>query len=281
VKKIVFILLAIFVLSGCSTKFAYNNLSWLVYWYVDDYIEFTDEQEAIFDEKFREWLIWHREKEMPKYASHLDELIQDINNQQLSIERLEYHQDKARDHWTRLRGQIAPELVDMSHLLSDEQVVYLFAALERDNEEEIEEYQERISMSDDERRKSWIKRNEKNMSRWLGRLNEEQKSYISNSYGAFSSTSEYWIDYKETYQSELRTLFVNRDTNPNFEAELLEMLTNPEKYRSDEFNEASANNAARSKEFLMTMLALTTEKQQKELIAQIDNYREDIAELAN
>ena len=36
-------------LTSCSSKLAYNNLDWWVYWYMDDYIELKDEQEEKFD----------------------------------------------------------------------------------------------------------------------------------------------------------------------------------------------------------------------------------------
>lgn len=68
-------LLAIFVfllLSGCSSQFAYNNLDWLAYWYIDDYIDFTAEQEVIVDQKLITWLDWHKQQELPRYLSDLN-----------------------------------------------------------------------------------------------------------------------------------------------------------------------------------------------------------------
>ena len=44
-RHIVLTILLLVSVTGCSSKFAYNNLDWLVYWYVDDYIEFSDQQE--------------------------------------------------------------------------------------------------------------------------------------------------------------------------------------------------------------------------------------------
>ena len=77
-----FLLFAIFCLGGCSTKFAYNNIDWLIYWYIDDYIELTPKQEQAFDEKLSGWLEWHKQQELPQYLSHIDELVSDIQTQQ-------------------------------------------------------------------------------------------------------------------------------------------------------------------------------------------------------
>jgi len=73
VKKIIVIGLVL-LLSGCSTKFVYKNLDWLVYWYVDDFVELSDEQERMVDVKLATWLEWHKNTEIPKYVAHLNEL---------------------------------------------------------------------------------------------------------------------------------------------------------------------------------------------------------------
>ena len=94
------------------------------------------------------------------------------------------------------------------------------------------------------------------------------------------STREYWLQYKADYQAALRSAFANRQNNENFKAELLDLLTNPEQFRSDAFNAASEKNSMKSKEFLMTMLGLSSEKQRKHLLGEITEYKEDFQDLA-
>ena len=36
-------------LTGCSSKFAYNNIDWLMYWYIDDYVELDKSQKSLLD----------------------------------------------------------------------------------------------------------------------------------------------------------------------------------------------------------------------------------------
>jgi len=273
-------LVTIFTLAGCSTKFAYNNIDWLVYWYIDDYIELTSEQESVFDEKLQKWLIWHKREEFPQYINHLDELISDIQQNSLTAQRMGYHQQKAREHWTRLRAHVAPDLVEMSELLTDDQVVYLFAALEEDNKEEAEEYLERVSYSEEKKEKRWLKRSQDSASDWLGRLNQEQKNYIADSFGTFEPTREHWIAYKEDYQASLRTLFATRHTNENFKDDLLVMITQPEKYRSEAFNQASERNTKKSKQYLLDLMQVATEKQKRTLVKNIEKYKDDIVDLS-
>ncbi len=89
-KKALLIALVL-VMTGCSTKFTYNNLTWLAYWYLDDYVELTSEQKKVIDQKLYDWQLWHRYQELPKYQAHLKQLQQDVAEQKLTMARLEYH----------------------------------------------------------------------------------------------------------------------------------------------------------------------------------------------
>nr|WP_257713444.1 hypothetical protein [Vibrio neptunius] len=40
-----------FALTGCSTKFVYNNMDWLLVEYLEDFVELNDEQEELVSEK--------------------------------------------------------------------------------------------------------------------------------------------------------------------------------------------------------------------------------------
>ena len=62
------------ILSACSSQFAYNNLDWLIHWYLDDYIDLNKAQKQSFDGEFEKWMQWHRTEELQKYQQHLQEL---------------------------------------------------------------------------------------------------------------------------------------------------------------------------------------------------------------
>ena len=89
-KKLI-LLFGFLLLVGCSTKFTYNNLDWLIHWYVDDYVELSDRQENLFDEHFANWLNWHRSEELAKYVKHLKSLKADVENERLTAESISDH----------------------------------------------------------------------------------------------------------------------------------------------------------------------------------------------
>ena len=62
--RLLLVLFSVIFLASCSSKLAYNNLDWWVYWYLDDYIELKGEQEEKFDDYLQNWLRWHKTSEL-------------------------------------------------------------------------------------------------------------------------------------------------------------------------------------------------------------------------
>jgi hypothetical protein len=272
---IVFVLL----LSGCSTKFVYKNFDWLVYWYIDDFIELSDEQEEAFDKKLEQWFVWHKESELPKYLAHLKELSDDIQQQQLSLEKMDYHQSKAQDHWVRIKERIIPDLVEMSPTLSNEQVESIFKEIDELNKEEAEERAERLEMDEDKRKKQSIKRSEKNLKRWLGPINEQQDALVNSMYGQYHSNGELWQEYRIEYQKALRALFDDPDRGDVFKERLQQLLSSPEEFRGEVLNQRNIENGNKYKAFLLAISQSSTEKQRKHLINEIEEFSSDVRDL--
>lgn len=246
---------------------------------MDDYIELNDAQEDQFDAYFDKWMQWHRAEELPKYAAQLAEIINDVKTQNITTNRIAYHRDKARSHWVRAREYIAPDLVALGRTLDEEQLAYMFDALEQENQDDQEEIEENKALSQQEYDKKWIKRNQKNMRRWMGRLSDEQKAHIAKYKERFASTSVLWLDYKRRYQSALKEVFALPSRDAQFDAALLELVVNPEQYRGKAFNEASDSNMAAASEYLLGLYQLANDKQLKKLLSEIESLRDDVNSL--
>lgn len=277
-KKFTVLIFAI-LLGGCSTKFAYNNADWLVYWYLDDYVELTNEQEDQFDLVFASFLDWHRQNELPQYQAHLEDIISDIKTGNITAERIEEHRSRAREHWVRSRGYIAQDIVDFSTTMSEDQMVYLFAQLEKENVEDEEELLERLEESEKDQVKDWVKRNQKNSRRWLGKLNDDQKEFIAGFSDRFDSTRQHWIEYKREYQQQLRIVFSNPDRGDAFKQKLFDLIVDPERFRSQEFQLAMDANAATSAEYIMGLKDMMSNKQMDKLINEIEEVKDDLVSL--
>ncbi len=277
-KKFAMVILVL-LLSGCSTKFAYNNAEWLVYWFLDDYIELTDEQEERFDVMFSSWMAWHRQNELPQYHAQLDDIISEIKTGNITAESIAQHRERARQHWVRARTYVAEDIVELSVDMSDEQMAYFFKQLEEKNVEDEEELQEKLDMDAQERTEDWVKRNQKNSRRWLGRLNDEQKDFIASFSNRFNSTRGHWIDYRREYQQQLKTTFEMEDRGEEFRTRLYDLIVDPERFRSETFQQAMKQNEISSTEYILGLQSLITDKQIERLVDEIDELREDLESL--
>lgn len=275
VKKIIIIGLVL-LLSGCSTKFIYKNVDWLVYWYLDDFVELTQQQEDILDLKLATWLDWHKKNEIPKYIAHLDELSTDIATQKISLAKMDYHQHKAAEHWLRLKTRIVPDLVEMAHSLTQEQVSSMFAELDERNQEEAEEREERLDKTLENRRKDTVKKNKKSLKRWIGSLSSEQEQLIENMYGNYHSNGELWWQYRVKYQAELKSLLQTDNRDDEFSFKLRELLMTPEIFRSEELNHRQLDNSNTYKSFLLSVDELATQEQRLHLLSEISEFNEDL-----
>ena len=54
-------------LSACSAiKLGYGNLPHLAYWWLDNYVDFSDEQEPLVRDELAKLYTWHRQQELPR-----------------------------------------------------------------------------------------------------------------------------------------------------------------------------------------------------------------------
>ena len=270
--RLVTVLFLFLSLTACSSKLAYNNLDWWVYWYLDDYIELNDEQEERFDDYLSNWLRWHKQSELERYRKQLTTLKQQVKNDQLNYETVYAHMNDIRGHWERVRSEISPELAELSTDLTEQQIVSLFATLEKDNKEEEEERDEFLQQSQEERLEKRMESMIENVEERIGDLTNEQTQIIATYNTQFVSTSNEWLEYRRNIQNAARRLFVTKSTNPDFVKDLTYLMQNPDDYRSESYQRASAHNM-KVAATLIAEIATTLSAEQKEtLIENIDEF---------
>ncbi|MCB4438232.1 DUF6279 family lipoprotein [Alteromonas sp. McT4-15] len=257
-------------LSACSSKFAYDNLDWWVYWYLDDYIELNNKQEEQFDSYLQKWLSWHKQSELTRYKAHLQQVKSQVINNEMDYDTIYANFDMAKAHWERVRDEISPQLAILAKELSDDQVVQLFAALEKDNKEEEKERKEKLEESAAKRLESRIERMEESVEERIGGLSQPQKQIIASYAQQFVSTSEEWLKYQRDIQNAARRIFVTRSTNTNFANDLTALMQNPEQYRSDAFKQASAHNTKLTATMMAELFTTLNAKQKEKLVEELD-----------
>ncbi|MDC8830989.1 DUF6279 family lipoprotein [Alteromonas gilva] len=266
----------IFLLVGCSTKFTYNNLDWLIHWYIDDYVSLTDEQEEFFDDHFAQWQQWHRSEELSKYIAHLRALKADLSAPTLTAQQIEMHMQDSRLHWERLRDRVSPALAQIAYDLTDEQIESLFDEINDKNDEIRESLADYAEMSVEEQAEERLDNLEDDVSEYIGRLNQEQKRIIKAFAPEFNSTRALWLKYRTEMQQGARTLLANRKQNPLFRTELVALITRPEDFRSETYRTLRVENTRTYAKMAEQLFYTLDKKQKRKLIGEIDDMIEDL-----
>ena len=278
-KSVIFALLVL--LGGCSSKLAYNNLDWLIYWYMDDYIELTDKQENVFDHHLESWIDWHRDTELTRYIAQLKSLKSDIANDQLTEQVINKHLEQATSHWIRVREKLSPEIASMATTLTDEQVVRFFAALEKDNKEEEEEYLEDSDKSAQEKAEDRLEDITEDMEDRIGSLTDQQEKIIAHYAPRFASTYQDWIAYQRAIQDAARKVFITRDTNPDFTQDLMRIMNNPDVYRSESYMQKREQNRQLYASMAAELSQTLTSDQKRKLLNKIQDIIDDLNDLVD
>ena len=84
-----------------------------------------------------------------------------------------------------------------------------------------------------------------------------------------------WLQYRQRYQSALKTLLEQADTNPQFKEDLFQLLMHPETFRGKQLNQSNAENSATFKQFLLALDNTLSDEQRKTLIEEIQTFAKD------
>lgn len=196
------LLFVLVLLSGCSAvRLTYNQAPTLVYWWMDDYLEFTEPQATLVRQELATWFAWHRRHELPAYA----ELLKDIRT------GLEGDVDSARicgwrsaltDHLVTAFDAGVPSLSHLVSALEPAQVAHLEERFRESNAELRKEYG---SGSLTERTERSRKRTERFMKRLYGRLHAEQRAHILAHTRETSFDPVRWLDERSHRQTFVLT----------------------------------------------------------------------------
>lgn len=274
-KKVTIIFFSL-LLTACSSQFAYNNLDWLVHWYIDDFIDFNDAQEEAFDVQFARWHSWHRKEELIKYEAHLRDLKAMLESGEATPDEVLAQFDRGRGHWERFRAHVLPDIAELSLLITDEQVTELFDTLEEKNAKEEEERRE---MTEEEMRDLFEESFADQLRDYFGKLTKTQKQLVKQHIVNIIPNRLEWIKYRRNIQSASRELMLSRATNTNYQTEFVAMFSNTDAYKHDLYIQNNEHNRRVFTDLLISVYKTLTAKQKKRVFRKIDNFIEDFSEL--
>ena len=189
------------VITGCSFfAFTYSYADTFIRWQLDDYFDLTQQQETWLRPRLTELLRWHKEEELPVYASVLKQLKAEGED---GFDRAELNVfwEQLNSAYLRLATKLQPDVVDFLLMLEPAQVDFLEQKMQTMNAERMAER----GNTPEEQATYGKKRFIDNLERWTGPLTPAQQEEFGSRYlanrAAQAQNGEDWDSRRQASQA--------------------------------------------------------------------------------
>ena len=263
-------------MAGCAVRLVYNQLDWLVPWYLDDYIELEGPQEKLFKSRLESYLQWHRREQLPQYADFLEEVAAQAEKG-LTREQIAAIQLRTEELAQAMVDRLQPDMIELFAMASDQQVDQLFKKFEEGNERYRKDY---LEASPKEQRKQRAREARKYVERWTGSLNKDQRQLIRDWSRSYELMGPELAETRLAWQREFRRILELRHDRPAYEAAFRQLLANPTFGRSEALQKKfDRNQQALVALYLELEHSLSTD-QRKRMVKKLRSYAGDFRVLA-
>lgn len=262
-------------ISACSSRLIYNNLDWLTYWYLDDYVSLTNVQEKNFDPALIQFLDWHRKSELETYVKQVKRIQYDINNG-MNRTDIENHLNAFTGFWRAILIAIEPGLVKLATSLTDKQIADFLLVLEQRN---LDEIKEQLDASAQARVDERFKKIQKRITSYTGKLTTEQTQLIRHANTQVISTFDEWITYRRAWARAIEDAYQLRSDKLVFEQTISQLIVQADNLRTEKFIGDIEYNQQLWVATLTQLIRSLNEKQLKKLNAKLQDIIEDIEAL--
>ena len=270
-------MLALAALAGCSAlKFSYNRLDWITTWQIGRFVDLDPQQRELFDEGFREVWRWHRGTQLTLYVRDLRELAATLERP-LGAARVEEYLDRSQEHLGRVLQEMVPDSARLLQSFDDEQVAELLDNLAERRRARAEESE---GMTTEDLRAEAQTQMARNLKRWTGSLNREQKNRIRRWAAERAYAGTIWQQYQEAWAAAFTEVLAHR-RDPGFEQRLAELLDHGRVPYGDEMAKVQAHNRQAWIGVMADLSAMLTPDQRKHMQARLRELAADLEELAS
>lgn len=275
--RLILIVLAATLVSGCAVRYAYSQLDWLVPRYVRDFVTLDSVQRAALDARLADRLQWHCASELPVYSSFLRELDQSLLNGSMSPAVLEAYAQRAESLWRKLVVALAPDAGDLLATLDAEQIAELSRSFEERNRKARAEF---LEPDEAERVAQRIERMERRLQRWLGRMNPAQREALTQWSVTLEPTTEAWLENRVAWQSRLIALLQEEGEPGAVREGLTGLLVAPDAAWPEDYRAAVERNRDKTLTLLVRLYELADEPQRQRLSRRLTSFAGQFDRLA-
>ncbi|WEF31982.1 DUF6279 family lipoprotein [Pseudoduganella chitinolytica] len=190
-------------LAACSSlKLAYNNGDTLLYWWLDNYVDFEDTQRAEVKKDIDNLFRWHRKTQLQDYIHVLQKAQRQLQGNPTPADLLaDYNDVRARTQALLLKA--APDIADLALSLKPEQLEQMEKKFAKNNAE----FRKKNMKGDkDDQNKYRYKKSMEQFELWFGSFSNEQEAIIRQASDARPLDNNIWLDERLRRQRNVLAL---------------------------------------------------------------------------
>ncbi|WP_284615707.1 DUF6279 family lipoprotein [Aquabacterium humicola] len=210
---------ALLLLSGCSAlRFTYNQGPVLAYWWLDGYMDFTDEQSPQVKQALADWFAWHRQTQLPDYATWLAS-VRALAFEKVSAAQMCAVSDGAQRRLDAAYAQAVPAMAVITRTITPAQIDHLEKRYARKNQEVARDF---LQPDLAERAEASLKRTVDRAEMIYGTLDDSQRKLLADGLAVSPFDAQRWMVERRARQQEivrtLRRLIAEKADVPTVEA---------------------------------------------------------------
>jgi hypothetical protein len=261
---------------ACGTQFTYNRLGWLAHYYLSNQVELDGSQSNALRANLREFFVWHRSHELPRYADFLDRFAA-AAAEPLSREQLAAGRGEIEGFVSTSVAQGAPDAARWLRGLRAEQIDELFASFE---EKERESRQENCGVDPGKRRARSTARFIKNVEDWTGKLSGAQRELIGSRLAKTGGDPCLDLSARERARKEFRELVDQHRHDADFARRIAQFMTRPEERRDPEYRQTYEANREIILDLMTDLNHTMTPEQRRRSIEKLRGFARELKALS-
>ena len=267
-------------LGGCGAfRLAYNNGSQLTWWWIDGYVDFSNEQSPRVKEAIDRWFDWHRSTQLGEFATLLVTMQAQVVDNTTPSQVCRWQQ--------QVRDQLEPGLERALQLAADQvpglgeaQWRHIERSFAKKNAEARRDF---LQPRPEDRQKAAFKRALERAETLYGSLDEPQRQVIVAAVAASPFDPQAWLAERERRQREtlqtLRRLGADRADRDRILAALRVLAERAETSPDPEYRSVQQRVADYNCNFAAQIHNATTPAQRKQARERLKGWEDDARSL--
>lgn len=273
-KKLAALVFAASLLTGCTATFTYNQLDWLIPWWVDSYMDITRDQRRLLQDQLEPALKWHREEELARYEQWLGE-IESALESPVSQEQVQGWAEDVIAAAERIEESMLRVSVDFGATVSDGQINEFIENMWQKQREYEEEYLPRSNQE-------YVEDNAENLveisRKVAGKLTPEQAAILHDTALSMQRFDAAWLDERRLWLSSLEQLL---QREPGWRDAVMEAWSTRRTRRTEEYHSILNHNLHVTSAGFASILNSMSTKQREHAFQEIVKLRNKLAKLRN